>query len=469
MKRFRLIAALLVTTAGCASMPGSRTAPGTADLTVGVASVDITPDEPIRLTGYGSRTTPTGTVGQRLSAKALAIGAGGGPSSVLITADVIGLPRHLTDEVARRLRPSGIDRARLVLSATHTHTGPSLSGMLPYIFSSPITADEQAAIDRYTQRLTGSLERVARAALADRRPARVSWGRGSAKFAAHRRVIKGGRWSAFGVDPDGPVDHDLPILAIHAPDGGLRAVLIGYACHATTLEGGDNFIHGDWPGTVAAVVQQRHPGATALVAIGAGADANPNPRGHGVADVQRHAEEIAAEVDRVIESGLRPVSAAPAGRFSDLTLAFSRVPERREWQEQASRKDPAGFYAADVLRRLDRGERVSPTTPYPVHVWTFGRDLAMVFLAGEVVSEYGLRLKRELDGTRVWVTAYSNDVPFYVASRRMIPEGGYEVDRSMVYYGQPAPLADDTEDRIIRGVRALIPSAFNKPDDTRTR
>ena len=77
---------------------------------------------------------------------------------------------------------------------------------------------------------------------------------------------------------------------------------------------------------------------------------------------------------------------------------------------------------------------------YPIQTWTFGDDLAMVFLAGEVVADYGLRLKRELDATRLWVNAYSNDVAFYVASQRMLPEGGYEVDRSMVYYGQPAPL-----------------------------
>ena len=62
----------------------------------------------------------------------------------------------------------------------------------------------------------------------------------------------------------------------------------------------------------------------------------------------------------------------------------------------------------------------------------------MVFLAGEVVADYGLRLKRELDPARLWVNAYSNDVAFYVASKRLIPEGGYEVDRSMVFYGQPA-------------------------------
>ena len=109
-----------------------------------------------------------------------------------------------------------------------------------------------------------------------------------------------------------------------------------------------------------------------------------------------------------------------------------------------------------------------PITPMPsvrtccTWVTTSGtfHDLAMVLLAGEVVAEYGLRVKRELDPARLWVNAYSNDVAFYVASRRMIPEGGYEVDRSMVYYGQPAPLAPQTEDEIVRTALDLVPRAF---------
>jgi hypothetical protein len=86
----------------------------------------------------------------------------------------------------------------------------------------------------------------------------------------------------------------------------------------------------------------------------------------------------------------------------------------------------------------------------------------MIFLGGEVVADYGLRLKSELDRTRLWINAYSNDVAFYVASKRMIAEGGYEVVGSMVYYGHPAPLAESTEDSIVRAVRELLPSGFER-------
>ena len=128
----------------------------------------------------------------------------------------------------------------------------------------------------------------------------------------------------------------------------------------------------------------------------------------------------------------------------------------------AHRSDAGGLFARAMIARLARGEQIPASTPYPIQVWTFADDLAMVFLAGEVVADYGLRLKRELDASRLWVNAYTNDVSFYVASRRMIPEGGYEVDRSMVYYGQPAPFAPQTEDAIVRAVLDLVPRAFTR-------
>ena len=151
---------------------------------------------------------------------------------------------------------------------------------------------------------------------------------------------------------------------------------------------------------------------------------------------------------------MRPLTEAPKGRLATIDLQLAALPAR----PAVGGTGPAGKRRRDSRRRrfsrgLTAANASPPATPYPIQAWSFGDSLGMVFLAGEVVADYGLRLKRELDPSRLWVNAYSNDVAFYVASRRLIPEGGYEVDRSMVFYGQPARLADDTEDRIISTVR----------------
>jgi hypothetical protein len=208
------------------------------------------------------------------------------------------------------------------------------------------------------------------------------------------------------------------------------------------------------------LIQQRHPGVVALVTIGTGADANPSPRGGGLPDVVKNATAIADEVERLLGTSLRPLTSAPRGRMSTIDLQLAPLPSRQEWEARAGKDTPDGFQAREILARLDRGQNLAITTPYPIQTWSFGDELAMVFLGGEVVADYGLRLKRELDATRLWVNAYSNDVAFYVASKRLIPEGGYEVDRSMVFYGQPSRLADDTEDRIVSTVIGLLPATL---------
>src|SRR3954468_1723599 len=311
-----LLAALL---SACASAPATPGAQAGGLMPVGIAEVDITPTEAIRLTGYGNRDQPTADIRQRLFAKALAFGADPDPA-VLIAVDLVGIPAAVTEGVARRLSNAHVRREQFVVSATHTHTGPSLTGVLPHIFNVPPTAAEQQAIDRYTDALSRKLEEAARAALADRRPSRLSWAQGTAGFAANRRIVKDGKWTGFGVTPGGAVDHDLPMLAVHGADGALRAVLVSYACHATTFESRDNFVHGDWPGVAKELIQQRHPGVMALVALGTGADANPNPRGGGLPDVQRNATAVADEVERLLAGPLRPLTSPPHGAFKTIAL-----------------------------------------------------------------------------------------------------------------------------------------------------
>lgn len=419
---------------------------------VGVATADITPEEPIRLAGYAGREAPVSEVLQPLRATAIAFGDSAEGPSVLVTLDLIGVPAALTEAVAERLAPVGIERARLVIAATHTHSAPELTGVLPTHITAPRPAEAEAVIERYTARLVDRVETVARAALADRRPARVSWGQGTARFAANRRVLRDGKWAAWGIQPEGAVDHDLPVMRITDLDGGLRAVLLGYACHATTYDG--DAIHGDWPAAARDTIEARHPGSTALVLIGAGADANPNPRRTAEA-VAQHALEIAEEVDRVMAMPMRTVTQPPAGALDRITLRFHDLPSRAELKATAAGEDRQAITAAHLLARLSAGEDIGSVT-YPVQRWSFGDSLAMIFLAGEVVADYSQRLKREVPGDRLWVSAYAGSAPFYVASERMIAEGGYEVNESMLSYGHPSRLANATEDSIIAAVHALL-------------
>ncbi|MBM3841251.1 MAG: hypothetical protein FJ398_25525 [Verrucomicrobia bacterium] len=414
----------------------------------GAAKADITPSYPIRLSGYGNRRTESEGAAQKIWAKALAIGSDAQGASVVVTVENCGVSASITDEVAERLtKKAGVARERFAVCATHSHTAPCLTGVAPNLFSQDIPKEHQATIDRYTRELTDSIEQVALAALANRQPSHLAWGQGKAAFAQNRRT-KGG-----------PVDHALPILRVTDTGGNVRAIFANYACHCTTLQGEFNQVHGDWAGLAQEYIERDHPGAVALIAIGCGADANPQPRGK-LENAVQHGEEIAREVKRLASSPLTPIRHAPTCRIKRFELPFQPHFTREQWEERAKKPGIVGYHAKVNLARLDRGETLPTRLPYIVQTWTFGDQLAIVFLAGEVVVDYSIRLKSAFDSTRLWINAYANDDPCYIPSRRILREGGYEAEDSLWYYDRPARLAPETEDLIDQAVRELLPKDF---------
>jgi len=414
----------------------------------GAASVDITPDYPIRLSGYGNRREENKGVAQRIYAKALAIGSDEEGPAVLVTVDNCGVPAEMRAEVLRRLQADTQVRSeRFAIASSHTHCAPMLLGILPNIFSMDIPAEHMPAIERYTRELTDNMEKVARAALADRKPSKLAWGVGQVGFAANRRG-----W------PLKPIDHDLPVLRVTGADGKVRAIFTSYACHCTTI--GIDSIHGDWAGVAQEALQREFPGAIALTALGCGADQNPNPR-RTMELVVQYGEALGAEAKRLANSELTPVNGPVDCRAKLIELAYDKLPTREEWQTLAASKSAnIAYHAKNNLDRVDRGEKLPTHLPYLVQSWNFGDDLAMVFLPGEITVDYSLRIKREYDRARMWVNGYSNDVPCYIPSRRVLEEGGYEGAGAMVYYDRPTKFALDVEERIMTAVHAVVPETF---------
>jgi len=419
----------------------------------GAASRDITPDYPVRLSGYGSRRAPNTGISQHIFAKALALGSDTEGPAILVTVDNVGVPASMRAEVLRRLtQNTKATDARFAICSSHTHCAPMLIGVLPNIFGLDIPAEHLPAIERYTRELTDNIETVARAALADRKPASLAWGIGKVGFAANRRLF-----------PLKPIDHDLPVLRITGTDGKVRAIFTSYACHCTTI--GIDEIHGDWAGVAQEALQREFPGAIALTALGCGADQNPNPR-RTMELVKQYGEDLGAEAKRIAIGELNPLNGPLACQTQQIDLAFDTLPTREEWQTLATSTSPAiSYHAKKNLARLDRGEKLPTHLPYLVQRWSFGTDMAMVFLPGEITIDYSLRIKREFDRTRMWVNGYSNDVPCYVPSRRVLEEGGYEGAGAMVYYDRPTKFAPDVEDRIMTAVHAVTPKEFlTRPD-----
>lgn len=415
---------------------------------VGIASVDVTPSFPIRLNGFGGRTKESEGVRQQLWAKALAVSTSDADAVVVITVDTLGVPDELTERVAEKLKAQGLERSRIAICASHTHSGPMIRDCANTLFGKPIPEDHWRHILTYSDELEAKLVKAAVDALADRKPSRLSWAVGKVGFAFNRRTN------------GGPVDHDVPVLAVHGEDGALRAVFTNYACHCVTLS--DDMISGDWAGYAMEHIQRRNPGCTALISIGCGADSNPRGGVLGskfdVADSL--GQELAEEVQRLLGGPLRPLSKAPVTAIQRVTLPLAPLPSRDQWQEKAQAENAIGHHARTQLARLDRGEALLTEISYSIQTMAFGDELAWVFLPGEVVVDYALRLKQELDGSRVWMNAYANACPGYVPSERILREGGYEGGGAMVYYDIPGPYATGLEQIIVDTVTGQLKDKF---------
>ena len=421
----------------------------------GAARVNINPTEPIWLAGYGGRERPVSEVLHDIHMKALALKDQTGATSVLITADLLGFTAGMAKTIRDRAkRKHGLSEDRIAFNASHTHSAPVVGKMLrpAYLMKS----EHEPPVQRYTAKIIDQAVELIGEAIDDLVPAELSFEHSLAGFAVNRRRAGRGRRHY-----PSPVDHDVPVLVVKTASGNIKAIVFGYACHATVLSGYE--INGDWPGYAQSAVEKAYPGAMALFVTGCGADANPLPR-RSAELAQRYGETLAFAVGQVVDGERRPVAGPLKTALEHAPIAFQSPPTREELEgrlktETGSRKRHAQF----LLDKLNSDGKLPTEYPYPLQVWQFGDDLTFIHMAGEVVVDYSLRFKAAYGWDDTWVAGYSNDVFAYIPSVRILKEGGYEGGGAMIGYGQPRPFTATVEQVIADKVDELVKRTQGMP------
>jgi neutral ceramidase len=413
----------------------------------GAAKVSITPSQPIWMAGYDARTKPSEGVLQDIYAKALALQDDSGATTVLVTLDLVGVAPSYTVPIVERAQKLGIARERILLNASHTHSAPSAGEEWVQRFEDRVTPKDIAVVRAYTRELIDKVSNVIAESVRNLAPARLSFGQSLAGVAVNRRRVANPAWP-------GPVDHDVPVLAVRGTNGTVRAVVFGYACHNTTL--GDYRINGDYAGYAMEELEKQNPGAIALFVQGAGADANPLPR-RTVELAMRHGQTVAAAVREVVQGKMKPVNGALRAAFEYTEVPFQKPPSREELTARLKDANPGRRRNARwLLDALERDGRIRTSYPDPIQVWKFGDGPTMIAMGGEVVVDYALRLKAKYGWTDTWIAGYSNDVFGYVPSRRVLQEGGYEGGDALINKPYPGPFAPEIEETIVNKVDDLV-------------
>jgi neutral ceramidase len=417
---------------------------------VGVAKVNITPEQPLWMAGYAARTKPAAGKMTDLWAKALVLQPSAGQTVVLVTLDLVGIDRVLSVSICEKLQQKHrLQRSQIALNCSHTHSGPVVNRNLRPMHEYSLDKPQQELIHRYADKLERSILTVVDQAFGNLQPATLAWGSGRTDFAVNRRENREAdvpKLREAGM-LKGPNDHDVPVLAVKDASGNLVAVIAGYACHATVLSGYE--WSGDYPGHYQIEIEKAHPEAIALFWAGCGADQNPIPR-RSPELAEKYGKQLAVAVEEVLAQPLTPISGRVATSYHEIPLEFATLPTRDELIAQT--KDTNKYIAMRakmLLEEIDAGKPLSQTYAYPVELWRLGNSIEWFFLGGEVVVDFAIRTKAERNGTKTWVAGYSNDVMAYIPSRRVLTEGGYEGGGAMVYYGQPTVWSERVEQQIM--------------------
>ncbi|MBL8891833.1 MAG: neutral/alkaline non-lysosomal ceramidase N-terminal domain-containing protein [Planctomycetaceae bacterium] len=442
--RWVVLAVLFTTSGNCC-----------AQWKAGLAREAITPIEPMWMAGYAARTRPAEGKIHDLWAKALVLEDEVGGRVLLITLDLLGIDRDFAQRIHQRLKAeAGWERSRVALCTSHTHSGPVVGTLLLGMY--PLDVQQRQWVQAYTRNLEDKLVKLAQDAADSPEPMQVGWATGLCSIAVNRRnnpepEVTERRATGQLV---GPVDHDVPILVLRDSNHDVRGLVFGYACHATTLS--DQMWCGDWPGFAQVELETRFPKCQAMFFAGCGGDQNPLPR-RELELAQNYGRALADSVQAAIETRTYPLRGPIAIAQEDIPLPFSAVPTVESLKaivaavESDAEPKPSRYEVARAVRLLEQveaGGAIVQEYPYGTQTWQLGDGPTWVFLSGEVVVDYALRLKQALGPEKTWVAAYANDVMAYIPSERILQEGGYEGGAAMVYYGLPSPWQAGLENKI---------------------
>jgi neutral ceramidase len=419
----------------------------------GAAKAVITPERPMWMAGYASRDHVAEGKSIDLMGKVLVLEDPSGKRAVLITLDLVGIDRPLSQSICSQLeKKHQLSRDQIAINCSHTHSGPVVARNLRPMHYLMLTDEQKKQVDEYSHFLEDKLVATVGQAIKNLAPANLTWGSGKATFAVNRRTNKEPEVPLLRAAGQlkGPVDHDVPVLAVRTPQGKLVAVAFGYACHATVLSLFD--WSGDYPGFAQIELEKTYPDCVALFWAGCGGDQNPLPR-RTVDLAKQYGRKLSESVSAVVDAPMRPVVGSLKTSYEEVAVALDKLPTKEELEQATQSKDKyVASRAKHLLEQINEGTPLSQTYPYPVSVWKVGPEVQWVFLGGEVVVDYPVRLKSELTGIRTWVAGYSNDVMAYIPSRRVLMEGGYEGGGAMVYYGLPSIWGPEVEETIVKEV-----------------
>ncbi|MBS1576875.1 MAG: neutral/alkaline non-lysosomal ceramidase N-terminal domain-containing protein [Bacteroidetes bacterium] len=386
---------------------------------LGVSQVNITPEQPVIMSGYGARITPSTGVHDSLFASALFF-TGEKNRALIITADMIGFSDAFVDEIKKNIyEKTGLPGDHVMIIATHNHGGPAI-----HVYEDTLPQGNEDYIKSLKEKL------VALAANAMKNPVlfQMGVGRGICKLNISRRAVFADGGVGLGRNQDAPCDHELDLIKFVDLQDNLLAVLLNWPCHGT-VSGQDNYkITGDWPAAAARYIKKL-TGKNIIVAVTAGASADINPiYGPGV-----DFNEVETVGYHVGNEAWKTLTNTKTFAVRSLGIVNSKLtfPAKKPWKGRF----PQTSYisGSDVAIRLT--------------ALKLGK-LVLCGISGELMTEMGMQIKKESRGSSTVIITHCNGASGYICTDKAFNEGGYEVMVSELMPGVEKPLVKKCIDMV---------------------
>lgn len=375
---------------------------------LGVSSVNITPDKPAIMSGYGARETPSVGVHDSLYASAFYF-TGKKVKNLLITADLLWFPSAFAEELKGLISSKmNISVKNIMLVAVHNHGGPSVGEHGP------------ASVQEYTEVLKNKLVNLAEEASKNPQPFRMGMGKGRCNMNISRRAefTKGEIW--LGRNPDGPCDHELDVIKFESLDHTPLAILINWPCHGTATGDSNYLITGDWPGSAARYIKKQI-GKDVVVGVTAGASGDINPI-YGPGNVFREVDAIGFQIGDETMNVLSKIETYPVKNLqaADTILTF---PGKKNSQNHF----PQSSYEP------------GPDVKIRVSTLKIG-NLMLAGISGELFTEIGMEIKKQSPYSNTVILTHCNGSCGYICTDSSYPKGGYEIQVTRLMQGVEKPL-----------------------------
>lgn len=425
----------------------------------GISRRIITPPWPVHLGGFAHRTHRAQGVHDNLEARCVSL-FDGTMRVVIVSCDLLWVERRVCETVRAIIAERhGLAADRIMILGTHTHAAPSeLTTARVRVVGEPERAYWAFVTDRIVEAISEAIRYE--------RPCILEHAQGTTNIAVNRRRI-GADGVRIAPNRCGPVDRALHVIVLRGAQGAVEALLVNAACHPTILHGNNRGVSAEFPGAACRELERGFPGSTALFLQGACADCEPLVCADGDAfkgergsydDVLMAGALLAHEVRYTLESAATVTDVTISAVSETVQVDCITPMDERYYENEMQSSDPGDYvweWCGERRAELRSGSASALHIPIEVQRFTVGDSLRIVAVEAEIFSETAGRIRAQFKPRATIVAGYANGCVGYVAPPSAVAEGGYEVERSAMYYRLPGFLNAEAEQTLLEAVGRL--------------